>query len=449
MTGTPGPDPNLDDAPQLKRLLETLPASTGEIAAELDVGRTTVESYRNRLEDTHDIPLAYDREANLWRRCDCEDTDDTGDADESDDDGDTPEPVPSVKRAETGQPTSENLPNAFISALRGNGLTYAEMERRYDLSRDQAKRLLDRMSEAGWAIDFDTLDSQGTRRYYIPDERDKRYLIGDGDGTYRFGLISDTHLGSKACHLGDLHEFYDRLQRRGVDLVLHGGDIGDGWEVHQNQINEVVPEATGWNRLEDYVVNHYPQREGMETLFISGNHDHKLWKRSGVRFGEQVAARRDDLNWLGDSMARLVFDPANDVDLELIHPSGGQPYTLGYRAQTLYREQPTNIRPTMAAIAHLHGRLWAAAEGVEAWYTGCWKDLTTYGKRKGHAAEIGGWDVELTIRGGRLDNVTTNWVSFPADDSEHASGAQLTDIHEFVSDDLTADASGIEALFGD
>jgi len=53
------------------------------------------------------------------------------------------------------------------------------------------------------------------------------------------------------------------------------------------------------------------------------------------------------------------------------------------------------------------------------------------------------------VADGRVDNVTTNWVSFPADDSEHASGAQLTDIHEFVSDDLTADASGIEALFGD
>jgi len=440
--------PDLSDAPALAQFYDLLPCSTAEASKELDVATTTVEGYRNRLRETHDVELEYDRAENIWRVVDtaADETDADDDETATDDEGAEEEPLPRVTTADNN-PSAEELPDAFVASLRENGLTYAEMDRRFDLSREQAQRLLEKMSEAGWAIDFDTLDAHGTRRFYIPDERDKRYQIGDGAGTYRFGLISDTHLGSQACHLADLHNFYDRLQDRGVELVLHGGDIGDGWKVHRNQINEVKPEATGWNRLEDWVVDHYPERHGMETLFISGNHDHKLWKQSGVRFGQQIAARRDDLNWLGDSMARLVFDPGHDVDLELIHPSGGQPYTLGYRAQTLYREQPTSIRPTMAAIAHLHGRLWAAAEGVEAWYTGCWKDLTTYGKRKGHAAEIGGWDVEVTIADGRVDNVTTNWVSYPAADSEHQSAQHLTDIHEFVSGELTADASGIQEMF--
>lgn len=74
MTGTPGPDPDLDEAPSLRRLLELLPASTGEISEELDVAYTTVENYRNRLQNTHGIPLEYDREANEWRRADGEDT---------------------------------------------------------------------------------------------------------------------------------------------------------------------------------------------------------------------------------------------------------------------------------------------------------------------------------------------------------------------------------------
>jgi len=73
MTDTPGPDPDLDDAPQLKRLLETLPASAGEISEELDVAYTTVENYRNRIQDTHGIPLEYDSGANEWRRGDGED----------------------------------------------------------------------------------------------------------------------------------------------------------------------------------------------------------------------------------------------------------------------------------------------------------------------------------------------------------------------------------------
>lgn len=435
-------EPDLSDAPRLAEYYDLLPTSTAAASEAMDVARTTIEGYRKRLQDNHGVELEYDRAENVWREVESDTTDD-GTDDTADKDS-----LPTVTDPDTGGPTDDELPSAFISALRENGLTYAEMERRYGFSRDKAKRLIDRMQQAGWCIDFDTLDKHGTRRYYIPDERDKRYQIGDGDGTYRFALISDTHLGSKACHLADLHDFYDRMQNRGVELVLHGGDIGDGWEVHPNQINEVHPAATGWNRLEDYVVEHYPQRDGMETLFISGNHDHKLWKRSGVRFGEQLGNRRDDLHWLGDSMARLVFHPGTGLDMELIHPSGGQPYTLGYRAQTLYREQPAEIKPSMTAIAHLHGRLSAAAEGVEAWYTGCWKDLTTYGRRKGHAAEIGGWDIELTVTDGKLDEWTQTWVNYEAEDAAETA-AQLQDVQELVSGDVSADASDATPMFSD
>jgi len=421
-----------------EEFLNAHPATSKEIAEQLGITTSTVSDHRKKCKESG---VTFERNTSgEWEW--------SVNSESENDDTDENEP-PTVTDVDTGQPSTSELPDAFVSALRDNGLTYSQMERRFGFSRDKAQRLLDNMAEAGWCIDFDTVDKQGTRRYYIPDERDKRYQIGDGDGSYRFGLISDTHLGSTACHLEDLHDFYDRMQERGVEIILHGGDISDGWEVHQNQINEVHAEATGWNRLEDYCVKHYPKREGVTTLFISGNHDRKLWRRTGVRFGQKLANRREDLHWLGDSMARLVFDPEHDIDLELIHPSGGQPYTLGYRAQTLYREQPTDIRPSMSGIAHLHGRLYAAAEGVEAWYTACWKDLTTYGRRKGHAAEIGGWDVELTIKDGEIDELTMTFVKYDSDDDEKQNAAQLKDVSEMISGDMTADASGAKEMFGD
>ena len=59
-------DTDLSDAPRLRELLTLLPASTQEIAESMDVATTTVESYRNRLQDAHDVGLEYDREANKW-----------------------------------------------------------------------------------------------------------------------------------------------------------------------------------------------------------------------------------------------------------------------------------------------------------------------------------------------------------------------------------------------
>jgi hypothetical protein len=58
--------PDLSDAPRLKEYLALLPASTPDAAESMDVAKTTVEGYRDRLDDNHDVDLAYDREANQW-----------------------------------------------------------------------------------------------------------------------------------------------------------------------------------------------------------------------------------------------------------------------------------------------------------------------------------------------------------------------------------------------
>lgn len=206
------------------------------------------------------------------------------------------------------------------------GMTYDDFETQYDISSSQARRVLDELREDGYSIDFKEVNQHGKRQFYIPDDVDKAYRFGDGDGEYRFALISDTHLGSQATHEEDLEDFYDRVEEQGIDTVFHCGDISDGWEVHQGQLNSIEPEAAGWGRLKDYVVDKYPEREGVNTFFIEGNHDHKLHRREGLRLGEMIDSERDDLHYLGDSMATIVFDEENDIDLELIHPSGGQPY---------------------------------------------------------------------------------------------------------------------------
>jgi hypothetical protein len=58
--------PDLSDAPRLKEYLALLPASTPDAAESMGVADTTVEGYRERLDDNHDVDLAYDREANQW-----------------------------------------------------------------------------------------------------------------------------------------------------------------------------------------------------------------------------------------------------------------------------------------------------------------------------------------------------------------------------------------------
>jgi len=275
---------------------------------------------------------------------------------------------------------------------------------------------------------FDTLESEGLQIetkgggdeafYYIPGDIDRRFAIDDGDGHYRFAVISDTHLGSKAEHLQELEEFYNHCVEKGINRVFHCGDISDGWKVHPGHLNEIKDEAAGWGPLKDYVIENYPQRESITTYFIEGNHDNKFYNRNNIRLGRIIADNRDDLKYCGNCQATFVLDKTNNVDMELIHPSGGKPYTTGYRLQTLFRERSVDERPDIAFVGHLHGSMYADVEGVKGFYAGAWKGTTTYGKRKGHEAKIGGWIIDLDIEDGEIKQLVPQWQNF----EERATG---------------------------
>lgn len=323
---------------------------------------------------------------------------------------------------ETANYFETEIPQEIIDDLQNGGLTYGDFAKSHDLSEDEASNLLDTLEERGYSVSQKVISSKGTKLWYLEDEREKQFAAGDGDGVYEFGLISDTHLGSAEEHLDELHDFYDRLEDRGINTVFHAGDISDGWKVYKHHHQQLVDEAVGWERLREYVITNYPERESIDTYFITGNHDYKLWKRSGIYFGQQIAERRDDLHWLGPMQATIVFHPGENIDLELIHPSGGAPYTLGYRAQTLYRERDPDSRPSLAGIGHLHGRMQANAEGVEAFYTMCWQGPTPYVIRKGLPTEIGGWIVELEIEDGELRRISTDCIQYSVNTSDNKVG---------------------------
>lgn len=306
----------------------------------------------------------------------------------------------------------EDIAQTVINDLQSGGLTYGDFESKHSIGQTEASNILDELERRGYTVGYREIGANGTKLWHLETNTEKRFSAGSGDGVYKFGLISDTHLGSAEEHLEELNDFYDRLEERGIDTVFHAGDISDGWKVYKHHHQQLKPEAIGWENLREYVVNNYPRRDGIDTYYITGNHDYKLWKRSGIYFGQEIDERRDDLHWLGAMEASIVFDQENDIDLELLHPSGGVPYSLGYKAQKLYRERDPENRPTLGAIGHLHGRMQANAHGVESFYTGAWQGPTPYVKRKGLPTNVGGWIVELEIRNGEVRQLGTDWINY-------------------------------------
>ena len=366
---------------------EMLPATKTEIADRVGTTEQGAKSYIKRIR-RNGYEIDYDRSTQRYH---------------------TPDQQPH-------KPASE-LPRDAIKDSLNQGIHLSELIETHDTTEGELRQLFSEFRENG--VQISQTGDESDPIYHIPKEWDREFSLELETNNLTFGLISDTHLGSSTEHLQELQDYYDRAEQEGITDIFHCGDISDGWKVHKGHINEIKGEAAGWGRLKNYVVENYPQRDGITTHFIEGNHDNKYFNRSNIHFGRLIANQRDDLHYLGNSQATIYLDRENDIDLELIHPSGGKPYTTAYRLQTLYRERNMENRPTIAGVGHLHGSVYAETEGVKGLYAGAWKGTTTYGKRKGHQAKIGGWILDVTISNGRVSEFVPKWVGYEENKSEN------------------------------
>lgn len=378
-----------------RTVLETLPADKYELADAIDQKPTTAKDKIQELRQ-NEYDIEYDLSTQKYHQA---------------------ENDPYNKAEEIVEPVRDSIKN---------GAHESELLETLQTTSEQLTAALDRLESEG--VNIRTMGDEKDPVYHIPTEWDQKYTLNQGGEKLTFALISDTHLGSSAEHLDELHDFYDRCVNQGITDVFHCGDISDGWKVHPGHLNEIKPDAAGWQRLKNYVVENYPQRENITTHFIEGNHDNKFYNRNNIHFGRLIAERREDLNYLGNSQATIYLSREHDITLELIHPSGGKPYTTGYRLQTLYRERNMEDRPTIGGVGHLHGSMYAETEGVKGLYAGAWKGTTTYGKRKGHQAKIGGWILDLTISDGEITEFAPKWQGYPERETDNEYDLEELDV---------------------
>lgn len=284
----------------------------------------------------------------------------------------------------------EDYEEKLVDLLR-EGVTYEDMQDELgDVSSTRAaRRRLNKLRDKGVKIQEKTLDTKEKLFYLNQEERSVELQEKDN---YKIGVVSDTHLGSEAEQLDSLEKMYEEMEEKDVDLVLHAGDISDGCDVYRGQSKHKKPEAIGWGRLIDYVVENYPKNDEFKTLFIDGNHDEKLFQKTGIPFGERVAKRRDDLVYLGEGYARVEL---GDIDIDMVHPSGGTPYTLGYRAQTWLRNKNDSEKADITIFGHLHQMLDGKTEGSHILYAGAFQGQTPYLDKKGIKTQAGAHILEV------------------------------------------------------
>lgn len=231
----------------------------------------------------------------------------------------------------------------------------------------------------------------------------------DGTTTLRFAIVSDTHFGSHWAQITHLHDFYDYCERNGITDVYHAGDITDGMKMRTGQEYELYAISAD-SQCED-VVKNYPQRKGITTHFITGNHDASLFKHVGFDIGAAIAKERPDMKYLGRDCAVVNLTP--NCTLELRHPWDGSPYAISYRLQKMIEAMESDSKPSILAVGNYHKEITMYYRDIHALLAACFQSQTQFMRNKSLAAMMGGFIITVEVdKDGTIRSFIPNYRAY-------------------------------------
>lgn len=234
----------------------------------------------------------------------------------------------------------------------------------------------------------------------------KRYF---SDKEKKFGIVSDTHLCSIHEKLDELHTFYAICQKIGVKTIFHAGDILEGsGRIYRGQLSEI--HTYGAMKQAKYVISNYPKVNGITTYFVLGNHCMSFFNENGVDVGEIISQERDDMKYVGQYQADVVFGKAK---VRLLHHDRAPAYALSYPGQKIVEQIASGQKPDILLLGHLHSSFYFWYRLIHIFSCGTFQGQTPFLMRKGLNPAIGGWICEL--REGKEDRVValqSCWIPF-------------------------------------
>jgi len=277
----------------------------------------------------------------------------------------------------------------------------------------EADAIVQRLSDKKRQAHIEALERDGFRvTKSPPKERASKKLdvaIKPG-GIIRIGVVSDTHIGSKFQQITALTDFYKYADSRGVVGYLHGGDFLEGLHVHRDAVYEQY--AVGWSTQAKAAVEQYPHSQNGKTSFVDGNHDGWVFENTGLVSGEELAKKRDDLEYLGFHSAYVEL---GSLRILLQHGAkGGGPYGKSYKIQRLLEQLAVEERSQtqIGLYGHWHSDLYLGRyQGVFGFTLPCFKSSADrFHRQKGLNATVGGLVLEVEFsRDMKVWNIRQDW----------------------------------------
>ena len=235
----------------------------------------------------------------------------------------------------------------------------------------------------------------------------------------RFGVISDTHIGSKWCRHDVLDAIYDVFEQRGVKMVYHSGNIIDGYIPRING-NEVL--STTLDGQVKMCLELYPKKKGMVTKFLIAD-DHCGWftKDSGIDVGKYLELKaidmgRKDLVYIGYMECDMIYNVPNNKTfvVRVVHCGGGAARTISYTPQQLIHSYVSGGEKVDLILAgHFHKQGIFRDLGVMCILASSTMQQSSFMRKKRLHSDLGGYVVDVRFdKFGNPISITPEYLNF-------------------------------------
>lgn len=300
-----------------------------------------------------------------------------------------------------GQQRDHDIPIEYrrilLQLTKDKRCTLTDLANRLDISPRQVQTIIEKMGVAGYQIDVQQEQVELERN---PPGKVYHHAHAFKGKTYRFGVLSDTHLCSRHADEDGLNQAYEVFRREGITVVYHCGNIAEGQHGYPGQENELL--AFGAHRQAQYVVERYPKVDSITTWFIGSStcHEGGFYKYEGLEFGRmQEIAERGDLKYLGlDESDIALQGDKGTATMRLFHPGGGSAYALSYRPQKIVESLEGGEKPHILCIGHFHKMEYLPSlRNIHTIQAGCLEHQTAFARKRNIEFHRGFWLVEATI----------------------------------------------------
>ena len=274
--------------------------------------------------------------------------------------------------------------------------TFKSLKDRLSMSDEELFGMINMMNHYGRNIEIVDINGELVVRKNVSKTRNNGDIKPPKEELHKKELliVSDTHYGSIWSQPSMVNTACYEAYNRGIDTVIHVGDIVDGDYISHRPGSENSVFLYGASGFGMYVVETLPKYDGMQWYAIQGSHDQTLEFNTKNKFclGKYVEEHRDDFHYLGQDYALMNID---NCKIEIFHPGGGTSRILSTKPQNGIDQIPSKIKPNISFRGHYQKVYYMLYRNIHTFLCPCNVDQSSF-MRKNEIPNLMG-DLFVTI----------------------------------------------------